>query len=554
MPRFRVVPFVSLVAACVTATSAALAQTSARTGTVCTITVNSADEKQAFQRGLASDRYRFVELVEKGRPDWLASACRQKVSCDVLIISGHFNGTEFFSEHVTSHEYLPVEEMERASCSESCPALFSNLKEVYLFGCNSLNPEPGMQAAAEVGRTLVRTGVPRADADRVARILAQRHSDSNRDGMRRIFAGVPVIYGFSSTAPVGPVAGGIINRYFQTGHAAEVGRGRTSAAMLSQFSAQAMTAVSGLREGEAGAAYRREVCRFYDERRPVGDTIADVHRLILENPGELRMNLERIEAFVAALDDADRGTASYQRALAALDADALARTRYLDFLRATDEAPVRARLVRLAAALGWFSDDEARSELARLADDLAAAPRIGADAVDLACALNGDDALEGATRAAAADPARETGRAAVQACLGNAGARERVLQALASDRDDDVRAAQVYLQHRPIDDPVELRAMATAIARMTQPEPQIRALNALAGQRLADRDSLEPLIALYPMARSADVQRAIAGIIIRADLSLLDTRALADVLRTYRLRTHAGEDLIDVLLRRLPSA
>jgi hypothetical protein len=353
---------------------------------------------------------------------------------------------------------------------------------------------------------------------------------------------------------VGPLAGGILNRYFQGGHAAEIGRGRTSAAMLGQFSAQAMTAVSGLREGEAGAAHRREVCRFYDERRPVGDTLADVHRLILDDPGELRMNLDRIEAFAATLDDVDRETASYRWALAALHDDALARTRYLAFLRATDDGSVRARLIRLASGLGWFSDDEARRELARLADDLAAATRVGADAVDLACALNGADALDGATRAAVADPAAETGRAAVQACLGNAGARERVLQALASDRDDDVRAAQVYLQHRPIDDPGELRVMASAIARMTQPETQIRALNALAGQRLADRDSIEPLIALYPVARSADVQRAIAGIIIRADLSLLDARALAEMLRTYRLRSHTGEDLIDVLLRRLPSA
>jgi len=39
--------------------------------TVCTITVNSADEKEAFRRHLPPDRYRFVELVERGRADWL---------------------------------------------------------------------------------------------------------------------------------------------------------------------------------------------------------------------------------------------------------------------------------------------------------------------------------------------------------------------------------------------------------------------------------------------------------------------------------------------------
>src|SRR5262245_26304391 len=43
--------------------------------TVCTITVNSADEKEAFHRHLRGDEYEFVELVEPGRVDWLASAC-----------------------------------------------------------------------------------------------------------------------------------------------------------------------------------------------------------------------------------------------------------------------------------------------------------------------------------------------------------------------------------------------------------------------------------------------------------------------------------------------
>ena len=52
--------------------------------TVCTITVNSADEKEAFRRNLPPDKYRFVELVEHGRADWLSSACRAGVQCDVL--------------------------------------------------------------------------------------------------------------------------------------------------------------------------------------------------------------------------------------------------------------------------------------------------------------------------------------------------------------------------------------------------------------------------------------------------------------------------------------
>src|SRR5438445_13856915 len=82
--------------------------------TVCTITVNSPEEKELFRRTLPDDKYEFVELVERGRPDWLASACRQGVRCDVLVISGHFDaGTEFYSDRVDAREFLPVSEMER---------------------------------------------------------------------------------------------------------------------------------------------------------------------------------------------------------------------------------------------------------------------------------------------------------------------------------------------------------------------------------------------------------------------------------------------------------
>ena len=97
--------------------------------TVCTITVNSPDERDTFRRYLPSDQYDFVELVERGRPDWLASACRAGVQCDVLLISGHFDGgDEFYSDRVVARESLPVDELTRASCSDSCPALFSQLK------------------------------------------------------------------------------------------------------------------------------------------------------------------------------------------------------------------------------------------------------------------------------------------------------------------------------------------------------------------------------------------------------------------------------------------
>ena len=77
--------------------------------TVCTITVNSADEKNAFRRFMPESKYEFVELVERNRPDWLASACQKAVSCNVLVISGHCDGgNEFFSDQLEASEFLPA--------------------------------------------------------------------------------------------------------------------------------------------------------------------------------------------------------------------------------------------------------------------------------------------------------------------------------------------------------------------------------------------------------------------------------------------------------------
>ena len=87
----------------------------------CTITVNSADEKETFRRYLPESKYRFVELVERGRPDWLALACRAGVSCDVLVISGHYDGgTDFFRTSWRPANSCPS--MNWSACLAAAPA------------------------------------------------------------------------------------------------------------------------------------------------------------------------------------------------------------------------------------------------------------------------------------------------------------------------------------------------------------------------------------------------------------------------------------------------
>jgi hypothetical protein len=141
----------------------------------------------------------------------------------------------------------------------------------------------------------------------------------------------------------------------------------------------------------------------------------------------------------------------------------------------------------------------------------------------------------------------------VLACLGNAEAHERTVRALTGSRDDDIVIAQAYLRQRTLADVGEVRAVTSGIARMTAAGAQVRALETLARQRLADPQSLQEIAGLFAQARSLEVQRAIAGILIRSDTKMLARADLARTLRQHRMKSPDGSDVIDMLIRMLQS-
>jgi hypothetical protein len=521
--------------------------------TVCTITVNSSDEKEMFRQRLPKDKFQFVELVERGRPDWLASACQKGVQCDVLVISGHFAGTDFFSDQLDSQEFLPVDEMERVSCSDSCPGLFSRLKEVYLFGCNTLNGETVESDSAKIARGLVRSGRTRAEDERQSRALNGRHGESSRDRMRRIFSNVPVIYGFSSKAPVGQAAAGILSRYFQTAAVGEVGSGRVSSKLLGHFAASSMAAASGMRDSDPQANYRDEVCQFFDQRLLPAQKLDFIHQILGRNTAEVRTFFDRIEKFSAALTDQDRQAPSFSRELDEIARDQIARDRYLALVRDTERPAMRARMIMLAGAFAWLSPADQRTELVRVIGEVLAGSSMGSADVEFICSLNDGHELDTELDRFTLSPLQATKAThnAALACLGSAEGHARVLQALSSAEPQDVQVAQVYFRHHPITDVTELRAVAMAIARMAGSEAKVRALDTLARHYLADRESLGELVRLFPLSESVSVQRAIAGILIRSDYKAIAKPELIRTLSERRLRSPDGEDVIDVLIRRL---
>lgn len=525
--------------------------------TVCTITVNSPDEKEAFRRYLPPARYRFIELVERNRSDWLASACQAGVVCDVLIISGHYDGgNEFFSDSLETSEHLPVDEMERVSCSDTCPGLFSQLKEVHLFGCNTLNPEPHSSASAEIVRSLVREGHSLKAAVQHLRALNAGHGESSRDRMRQVFKDVPVIYGFSSVAPLGPIAASNLNAYFRAGGAAEIGQGRTSRRLLGQFAPFAMTATQGMTDQDPHAAVRHDVCQFADERLSDTTRLEFVHQLLQREMAQARVHLDRIQRFARSLDDPARQTPEVAQARALIAADTDTRERFLAFARDADLPAVRARMLKLAGDLGWLSTEERWGELARMLGELQSRASLGLTEVDLACTLNQAHELDGAFTASAAPgrPVDDVAHAAVRACLGSEEARGRTLEGLVSPREAEVEIARAYLRHRPITDATELRGLAEAVARMPPSDAQVRALEALGRHYVADRQILDGLVRLYSQTPSWPVQAAIAGILIRADKRSIASPQLVRTLVKDRRPSPPGDNMVDALIRRLRSS
>jgi hypothetical protein len=268
---------------------------------------------------------------------------------------------------------------------------------------------------------------------------------------------------------------------------------------------------------------------------------------------EVRIFLERIESLFASLTPADEADPRFVEARAAIARDTAARDAYMRFADDADLPPIRARMIGLAAKLGWLSDEEMHAELMRMIAELVGRDAVGPAEVDLICRLNKDHALDGERGRLSLLPpaANRVANSAVLACLGSPDGRARVLQALTDGNEADMKIAEVFLLHRPIDDVAELRDVASGIARMQGSPAQIRALDTLGRHRVHDRETLAELARLFPIAQNIDVQRAIAGVIIRSDYQLLPKPETVSMLSQYRLKSTGGNDTIDILIRRL---
>lgn len=187
--------------------------------TVCSMTLNSSEEREVFRRQVARDPAHFnpmVELTELGdSADWFREACRSGVQCDQVIISGHFtDGFGGTSEGI--RRSLKLDDMERMGCQNTCDGILDHPYEVFLLGCNTLATKADDDRTPEVYLNhLLEDGVPKSRAELIVEARYGTMGESNKTRIERAFRGQrKMLYGFNARGPSGATIEDMLKEYF----------------------------------------------------------------------------------------------------------------------------------------------------------------------------------------------------------------------------------------------------------------------------------------------------------------------------------------------------
>lgn len=202
--------------------------------TVCSMTFNSVDEKQLFSKHLSPIGYKQVELVPESKdPNWFKKACASDVSCDILVVSGHFGGL-FFGESAST---ISLAELINAKEKSLCPNILDKPKSVFLMGCNTLaSKSPDHRSVNDYLYVLVGDGFPLNLAEEVAASRYLDFGQSMSEFMTSIFNKSQMVVGFDSTGPLGAQAAPRLERAFrETSLADKNTTGISKTALLTAF-------------------------------------------------------------------------------------------------------------------------------------------------------------------------------------------------------------------------------------------------------------------------------------------------------------------------------
>lgn len=266
------------------------------------MTLNSDEEKKVFRDSLPD--FNFIELVDEyGSDQWLDRACSKGVSCDILLISGHFGGS-FFG----AHGRLNLTDMERQSCSKSCDGITKKPREVFLMGCNTLaGKRKDRRTPQDYANVLVADGFTRAQAEQIAALRYSPIGNTFASRMRQVFSNPQTrIYGFDSIAPSGRNVEDLLRDYFlRVGdyreHLAKSGSAVPNAAL-----AQALKITSFTEAAPAMAGPVENPVCFLQSKASINKKLAWISALLSDHSKAL-MYAPNFSAYIRQVDDSFGG-------------------------------------------------------------------------------------------------------------------------------------------------------------------------------------------------------------------------------------------------------
>jgi len=441
--------------------------------------LNEPDEVNVFRSHLDLDRFELVDIrapapregSDTTGASWLLDACTPELRCDLVVLSGEFAGG-FFGRGGS----LSLQAMEEASCQERCAGLFRKPQEAFLLACNTLASKSQDSRTPEgYLRVLLDHGFDRALAERVVELRYGPLGPSFRESLRRIFAGVPRIYGFSSVAPRGEFSAAMLERYlharpdYSATLARETGQ---NAALRTAFAGTSLIQTTGLAATEAGAKDRDYICALYDESRSLAERLRVAYGLVLR-PDALRF-IPTLQVFLSRHPPESFGGTERSVFVGIQTADS-ARDAVLELVNRLDVSALRLELAHFAALVGWVEPAELHALAAEGTAELLRGS-LTAESVDVMCAITKHESLRDDFNAddIPAQLYADAQGLRLLACLAPSDPRvsPRVLPGLRSpDPDQRQWAAYALTQLRPREPSV----LVEVVPYLRDPSPEIAA-------------------------------------------------------------------------------
>lgn len=367
--------------------------------TICTITLNSKNEKETFKKHAPPDT-RFIELTsfspvpvnsdqpieEADKVEWFHRACLASQSknhpfkCNAIIVSGHF--AEVFFGDRTQLE-LDMDTMEKHSCMKDCENILRSPEEVFLFGCNTLSGKTRDQRTNEDYYNVLvdHYNYSGAFAERLVQSRYGKAFETNQLRMRSIFARVPHVYGFDSTSPKGPDIEASLDQffknkpdYYQSLANSAVQRMVQNLDFLNSFSKQirpnmalkkalkrwSLTECSGIFPGEPEDQDRNYFCQMVNDNIPIANRLRIMNAAISKNLFRFYNIVDQfLEAYPPETFDAES-----MQAFQEVKGNLAAKRQYLEVLRDKDldVGFIKANLIALGRNLQWLSPIEVQRE------------------------------------------------------------------------------------------------------------------------------------------------------------------------------------------------